>query len=661
MKLLSDWSVRTRLMLSMLVAFLPALAIILVTGYELREKEVRGAEDYALRQVQAMAEQHRAVVDNARLLLMTLSKTDEVRTLSIGPCLTLLEQVQQRNPTFISLSLADARGTVLVAAPTLTGTDISGELHFREALRTMTFVTGNYEFREDVRHVVIHFAQPVADYANEPAGVLVAAFDLNYFGQLFSATRLPDNSIFTLTDAKGIRLTRFPETDRYTWVPDLPRMIERMSQQNEEGTFQETGVDGARRLYAFKRVHFEGAPFPYLMMRLGIPVGQALREANVLTLRNLAFLAVATVLSLYFVHALGKFAVVLPLERLVLATERLAKGDLTARSGLRYTQSEPGRLARAFDVMAEELAIHEEEQRLAEEQVCCLNAELEERVAKRTRELASANRELNQALEGLRLTQDQLVQSEKMAALGSLVAGVAHEINTPVGVGVTAASHLDQKTQEISRRYADGLITRADMETYLAVASEATSMIMTNLDRAANLIKSFKQVAVDQVSEERRKFKVKTYIEEILLSLRPKLKRTKLRVEVNCDPELVISSYPGALSQILTNFILNSIKHGYDEDAEGRIRIAVEPAPDGVVLTYADDGKGVSPEHLGKVFEPFFTTARGKGGSGLGLSIVYNIVVKTLGGRILCTGHPNQGMTFTVFIPLERGSADART
>ncbi len=661
MERLSNWSIRTRLMLSMLVAFLPALAIILVTGFELRDRAVRSAETFALRQVQAMAEHHRQVVENAKLLLMTLSKTDEARTLNVPACLNLIEEVQQRTPVYVSLLLADAQGNVLAAAPAIQEMDISGALHFREAIRTMAFVTGDYELHEDTKRVVIHFAQPVSDYGGEPAGVLVAMFDLHYFGQLFYSIDLPDKSVFTLTDANGIRLTRFPETDKYTWVPDLPRMIELMTRQGEEGTFLEKGVDGISRLYGFKRIHFEGAPFPYLMLRLGIPVEQALGEANTLTIRNVVLFMLAAGLCLVCVQALGKFAILQPLSRLVDAAEQLGKGDLSARTGLSHGTSELNRLAAAFDTMAVELQVREEERRLAEEQVCCLNEELEARVARRTEELGVANQELNQALEGLRQTQHQLVQSEKMAALGSLVAGVAHEINTPVGVGVTAASHLDQKTQDIAKRYAEGAITRADLEEYLGLSSEATSMILTNLDRAANLIKSFKQVAVDQVSEECRTFNVKTYVEEILLSLRPKLKKTKLHVELRCDPELTIYSFPGAFSQILTNFIINSLKHAYDEGDAGTLTIDIVASGETLTLTYSDDGKGMPPEHLAKAFEPFFTTARGKGGSGLGLSIVYNIVAQTLGGRILCTSHPGQGTTLTVTIPLQQGPPHAQT
>lgn len=649
MKPLLAWSIRTRLLLLMLTAVLPAMAITLYTGRELRDNVVKGEEDYALRQVQAMADSHERVVDNARLLLMALAKAAEVRSLDVPACQALLGDILKRNPAYVSLFLADERGTVVASAPTAPPWSVRETRFFQDALRTKEFATGNYRLQEDVRHVVIHFAQPVANAAGEIKAVLVAAFDLHYLLRIFSDMRLPDNSVFTLTDAYGIRLTRLPETEKYTWVPDLPRMIKWMTGPADEGTFLEVGVDGVMRLYSFKRLRFQGAPFPYLMIRLGIPVEQALAEARAVVVRNLALLFLAGLLAMASAWFVGEFAILRRLKKLVAAADRLGAGDLTTRTGLAHEEAELGRLAKAFDGMAEGLERREEERRLAERQICQLNEELEARVVSRTQELHAA-------MDGLRLTQSQLVQSEKMAALGGLVAGVAHEINTPVGVGVTAASHLDQKTSELKALYEQGAMKRSDLQEYLEVASEAATMIRGNLNRASELIRSFKKVAVDQTTEERRTFNVKEYINEILLSLRPKLKKTKHQVEVRCDQGLEITSFPGALSQILANFIVNSLQHAFDEGQQGRITIDVSTADGVLTLKYSDDGKGMEPEILKRIFEPFFTTARSKGGSGLGLSIVYNLVTQTLGGTIYCASEPGKGATFTVTMPLNQGT-----
>jgi PAS domain S-box-containing protein len=288
----------------------------------------------------------------------------------------------------------------------------------------------------------------------------------------------------------------------------------------------------------------------------------------------------------------------------------------------------------------------------AEEDLRLLNIELEDRVNKRTSQLKQANEELNRTLENLRKTQTQLALSEKLAALGELVAGVAHEINTPVGVALSASSTLGDKTLHTREAFQQGQMKRSHLTEYLDSTKEGVEMILVNLNRAAELIRSFKMVAADQVSEGRRAFQVNEYIAEILLSLRPKLKKTNIQVAVDCPPDLKVDSYPGALSHILTNFIVNSLVHGFDEGQTGRIDLEIRKTDGSLLLSYSDNGKGIPPENINRIFEPFFTTARHKRATGLGLHIVYNIVTQTLGGTITCQSEPGQGATFNVTIPL---------
>ena len=294
------------------------------------------------------------------------------------------------------------------------------------------------------------------------------------------------------------------------------------------------------------------------------------------------------------------------------------------------------------------------ERKWAEASLRELNEELEQRVEARTIELQEANLALQESLEILRKAQEQLVQSEKMAALGGLVAGVAHEINTPVGVGVTAASYLHRRTLDLKQLYENGNMKRSELTGYLKTAIESTEMILGNLQRAADQVKGFKQVAVDQTSDEKRYFKLKPYLEGVLFSLHPKLKRTKHTITINCPENLEFESYPGAFSQILTNLVINSLIHGFEHQERGQIILDVSSDESEILqLHYRDNGCGMTEKVRTKIFEPFFTTKRTHGGTGLGLHIVFNVITQRLNGNIICKSSPNQGTSFLITIPLQ--------
>lgn len=265
-------------------------------------------------------------------------------------------------------------------------------------------------------------------------------------------------------------------------------------------------------------------------------------------------------------------------------------------------------------------------------------------------ELLAANAELQQANRHLAQTHEQLLQSEKMAALGGLVAGVAHEINTPVGIVVTSASLLSRDTKMLRLAYANGL-SEEELEDYLGTAEQSALLIEANATRAANLIQSFKQVAVDQTAGEQRQINLRDYLGETLTSLTPSLKQAATMVEISGADDLVVTTYPGALAQILTNLVLNSLIHGFDNRAAGQIHINVAARNDQIVLSYADNGKGIPPELRSRVFEPFFTTRRNQGGSGLGLHILYNLVTRTLGGSVRIDTAADGGALFVIEFP----------
>jgi len=263
----------------------------------------------------------------------------------------------------------------------------------------------------------------------------------------------------------------------------------------------------------------------------------------------------------------------------------------------------------------------------------------------------ASSQALQESLEKLQRTQKQLIQSEKMASLGGLVAGVAHEINTPLGISVTASSFLERKTKEIKELFDLNRLKRSDFKKYIEIGMESASSILANLNRAAELIQSFKQVAVDQTIEEKRVFSLKHYIDEVFISLRPRYKRTQHQISVNCPDKIELNSYPGVFMQVLTNLVMNSLLHGFDSIEKGKISIDITDNTKTVTIVYRDNGKGMSEEQLAKIYDPFFTTRRGQGGTGLGMHIVYNLVTQSLSGEIKCQSKQGEYTIFTINIP----------
>ena len=267
-------------------------------------------------------------------------------------------------------------------------------------------------------------------------------------------------------------------------------------------------------------------------------------------------------------------------------------------------------------------------------------------------ELQAKVDELARTLERLTEAQAQLVESEKMASLGGLVAGIAHEINTPVGVCVTASSYLSGQTKDIRRQFSEETLDAEGLERYLDAADEAGQILERNLSRAADLIGSFKQVAVDRSSDLQRSFVLKGFIDELLASLKPQLRNSQVTIEVDCAEDIELYSKPGALSQILTNLIQNSLIHAFPDKQPGQIKIVARLKGDMVQVCFSDNGCGMSEENLKQIFDPFFTTRRGKGGTGLGMSVVYNLVRQALQGEIRASSTLQQGSEFELILPV---------
>ncbi len=300
--------------------------------------------------------------------------------------------------------------------------------------------------------------------------------------------------------------------------------------------------------------------------------------------------------------------------------------------------------------------------RAAQEQIERMNHELEARVEARTATLAQSNRELAQALESVRAMQAELVRTEKMAALGSLVAGVAHELNTPIGNSVTVASTLQFQIEALAQELHNGSMRRSSLQAFIDNAAHGSDILMRSLQRADQLISSFKRVAVDQSSDLRRHFDLGTVLAELCTTLEPMYKKLSVSLALQVDGSIAMDSFPGALGQCITNFVSNSLQHAFEQRAQGHMRLHAYPlGADRVRIVYSDDGAGMTSATLNRIFDPFFTTKLGQGGSGLGMNIVYNIVHDVLGGSIRIESTLQMGTTITLELPCTAPQSNTET
>jgi len=292
-------------------------------------------------------------------------------------------------------------------------------------------------------------------------------------------------------------------------------------------------------------------------------------------------------------------------------------------------------------------------QRLKAEQVVnSLNEGLELRVEERTQALSQSNSELNQTLEELKLTQVQLLENEKMASLGGLVAGVAHEVNTPIGVVLTSISFMKEECLNIIKAMEDQTLSSKQLTKFTDEMNQGFELSLRNISRAVKLIEGFKLIAVDSVVDDARELNLHKYLEDVLRSLKPKAKQANINLQLDCPDEISIYSYPGAIAQITNNLVINSLVHAFNDQQDGEISIQVKQVDESIELIYSDNGCKLDENTKAQLFEPFYTTKRGQGGSGLGAHIVYNLVTQKLKGTIELLTKQTHGKSFKISIPL---------
>ncbi len=388
------------------------------------------------------------------------------------------------------------------------------------------------------------------------------------------------------------------------------------------------------------------------MLRFGMTWKQlhdGIRTVNVeiITLLSIGFLMMI-VLIFYLV-----FRIIKRLSILISSSQQIGEGHYHVRAPSRGGD-EIAQLATHFNRMAQAIENHIRDIEASRMRVEELNVSLEDRVKDRTVELASA-------LEDLKKTQAELIQSEKLAGLGSIVAAVAHELNTPIGNALTVATSFAEKTREFEQQISQGL-KRSTLNSFTENVYSAADLLERNLGKASELILSFKHVAIDQTSSKRRVFDLAITLKEVVATLRPTFKKSGHRLELDLEEGIEMDSYPGSIGQIVTNFINNSLLHAFADKQQGLMRLSCFPDADGWVrLVFSDNGRGISSENIKQIFDPFFTTQLGKGGSGLGLNIVHNMVTGLLGGSIVVDSKVGEGTVFTTILPVVAPEIDSDT
>ncbi|MBI3283614.1 MAG: HAMP domain-containing protein [Burkholderiales bacterium] len=357
------------------------------------------------------------------------------------------------------------------------------------------------------------------------------------------------------------------------------------------------------------------------------------------------------VLAIIFILMILQWRLVKPIRILMSESDRLANGELADPISLKR-EDELGHLANSLEVTRQALQRSFGELEIKNQQLLEYSGTLESKVRQRTQELESVNQNLEAALKNVNSVQAELARVERMAALGSMVAGVAHELNTPLGNCLLVASTLEEETRHLIQIMDEGKMRRSDLSRYAGTALDSTKLLLRGLQQSAHLVGDFKQVAVDQSSAQRRQFSLLVMLQELTALLHSSLRKTPYTLELDIPEDIQLDSYPGLLGQVFTNLVNNSVAHGLEGLSEGHMCCSAKKQDDQVLIVFEDDGKGIPPEIINRIFEPFFTTKFGQGGSGLGLSITFNIINNVLGGSIHASSVIDHGTRFEIRLPL---------
>jgi signal transduction histidine kinase len=537
------------------------------------------------------------------------------------------------NRLFHHLLIIDEFGSVIYTYPETDdkiGWDYSKEKSFAGLAEGSEEAWSNVYIYSKENKPSINYAVPYEDK------VLLGVIHLNSLQELFDEIIDDDELIVGVTDSTGVYIM-------HTNYENVEQRVTDLRGSEEEATYKRVSDINGDFYMTSRKTNYQDW---YIIIYE--PVEKLQSSINEFVL----YLILLTVVLLIVLGAVGfRFNNVIfkNLDTVVDKTKEVRAG----RYSIDYSGSpfeEFDVISKNFTAMTYEIKSREDKILAQNYEIESMNKELENRVVERTNELYSANQELEIALENLKRTQDQLIESEKLASLGDLVAGLAHEINTPLGIILTIITYMQESTKHVKEVYDSGLLKKSDFEQHLTTTLDSEVLIYDNITRAIELISSFKLISAEQRNIEKRNVNVNEFMESIIKSIEPQLKKAHIKVQTTIEQNLTVETIPISLYQVVVNLIMNSKVHAYDSSG-GLIDILVNDESDHVEIIVQDYGKGIPKEYIRKIFDPFFTTKRGAGGTGLGLNIVYNTVKQNLQGEIKCLSEENVGTQFIIHIP----------
>lgn len=545
----------------------------------------------------------------------------------------VFDEFYKSQDTFHHFRIIDSQGRVEYCYPAeddVVGFDFSRELAFKGVIDggNMAWSSPYIYIKEDV--ISINYAIPIGDK------VLLGIIHLTNIQEIFEET-LPDTSfIVGVTDNTGV----------YIMHTDYNNVSQRVSDKFvKTGPLSYDEVTLDQKEYYLSAVDTNYQDWKIVLYE---PVERLDKIINTFILFSSLIMLIMVVIVILLSQRFNN-VILRSLKNLVAKTKDIRAGryDIQVQDTL---FDEINELWLNFEAMIHEIKARENRILEQSSEIEGMNSELENRVVERTNELFSANQELEIALENLKSTQDQLVESEKIASLGDLVAGLAHEINTPLGIILTVITYLQEITEELKVKYDSGLLKKSDFESHINTSLDSEKLIFDNINRSIELMSSFKLISADQVNLDIQEIDMKEFMESIVRSLQPQFKKTNIQLSLMCEEGIKVSTIPLSLYQVVVNLVMNTKVHAYNETG-GLVNIKVKDYHHHLEILVEDYGDGIPAQYQKKIFDPFFTTKRGAGGTGLGLNIVYNTVKQNLQGDIFFNSSEGKGTQFVVHIP----------